>query len=277
MSPVVRLGLIGCGAIGTVLLEYLAGHAPAPGQPRLQVQRVVVPQRSIARVQALLQRLGLQAQVSSDLQGHYDSLDVLVECAGHAALEMHVVPALAQGSSVVVCSVGACAHEGLFTELEQASRLGGGRMQFVAGAVGAIDALAAARHSGLTQVRYQGIKPALAWQGTPAETALDLHSLQEATVFFEGTAREAAQQYPQNANVAATIALAGMGFDKTQVQLIADPQAQHNQHHIVAQGGFGQLQFEVQGRTLPDNPKTSALTAYSLIQAVLDRIQPWYF
>src|SRR5699024_1808342 len=102
---------------------------------------------------------------------------------------------------------------------------------------------------------------ALAWQGTPAETALDLHSLQEVTVFFEGTAREAAQQYPQNANVAATIALAGMGFDKTQVQLIADPQAQHNQHHIGAPAGFGQRQFEAQVRTLPDNAMSSALTA----------------
>ncbi len=276
MSAVVRLGLIGCGAIGTVLLEYLAGHVPAPGQPRLQLQRVVVPERSIARVEGLLQRLGLQAEVSSDLQGPDEVLDLWVECAGHAALKMHVVPALAQGHSVVVCSVGACADEKLLAELEQASRLGGGRMQFVAGAVGAIDALAAARHSGLTEVRYQGIKPALAWQGTPAEAVLDLHNLQEATVFFEGTAREAAQQYPQNANVAATIALAGMGFENTQVQLIADPQARYNQHHIEARGGFGHLQFEVQGRTLPDNPKTSALTAYSLIQAVLNHIQPWH-
>lgn len=277
MSPVVRLGLIGCGAIGTVLLEYLAGYVPAPGQPRLQVQRVVVPEQSITRVEALLQRLGIAAKVSSDLRGHYGELDVLVECAGHAALQMHVVPALAQGCAVVVCSVGACAHEDLLAELEQASRLGGGRMQFVAGAVGAIDALSAARHSGLTEVRYQGIKPAQAWKNTPAEQLVDLDQLQEATVFFEGSAREAAQQYPQNANVAATIALAGMGFEKTQVQLIADPQAQHNQHLIHAHGGFGQLQFEVQGRTLPDNPKTSALTAYSLIQAVLNHIQPWYF
>src|SRR5690625_6459411 len=111
---------------------------------------------------------------------------------------MHVVPALAQGSSVVVCSVGACAHEGLFTELEQASRLGGGRMQFVAGAVGALDALAAARPSGLAEVRFQRGKPALAWEGGPAAAVLGLHNLPEATVFFQGTGREGAQQYPQN-------------------------------------------------------------------------------
>ncbi len=277
MSAAIRLGVIGCGAIGTVLLEYLANYIPGPGQPQLHLHKVIVPERSRARVSALLHRLGLQAQVVSELGRHCAPLDIWVECAGHEALRRHVVPALAQGSSVVVCSVGACAHEELLIELEQASRLGGGRIQFVAGAIGAIDALAAARHSGLTEVCYQGIKPALAWKNTPAEQVLDLDTLQEATLFFEGTAREAAQHYPQNANVAATIALAGIGFEKTRVQLIADPQAAHNQHRIQARGGFGSLAFEVQGRTLPDNPKTSALTAYSVIQAVLNHSQPWHF
>src|SRR5690625_6079435 len=103
---------------------------------------------------------------------------------------MHVVPALAQGHSVVVCSVGACADEKLLAELEQASRLGGGRMQFVAGAVGGLDALAAARHSGLTEGRYRGNKPALAWPGAPPEAAPDLHNLQKATASFEGPAPE---------------------------------------------------------------------------------------
>src|SRR5690625_5377277 len=99
---------------------------------------------------------------------------------------MHVVPALAQGHSVVVCSVGACADEKLLAELEQASRLGGGRMQFVAGAVGGIDALAAARDSGLTRVRCPGIKTAPAWQGGPAEAGVDLDNLQAATAVFTG-------------------------------------------------------------------------------------------
>src|SRR5690625_7344329 len=126
MSAVVRLGLIGCGAIGTVLLEYLAGHVPAPGQPRLQLQRVVVPERSIARVEGLLQRLGLQAEVSSDLQGPDATLDLWVGCAGHAALKMHVVTAWGQGHSVVVCSVGAGAEASRLAGFGRASGVGGG-------------------------------------------------------------------------------------------------------------------------------------------------------
>src|SRR5690625_7796793 len=163
MSAVVRLGLIGCGAIGTVLLEYLAGHVPAPGQPRLQLQRVVVPERSIARVEGLVQRLGVRAEVSSDLQGPDATLDLWVECAGHAALKMHVVPALAQGHSVVVCSVGACADEKLLAELEQASRLGGGRMQFVAGGRGGPFAPARGGERRRGAVGLPGSKPDVPW------------------------------------------------------------------------------------------------------------------
>jgi len=279
MSARVRLAVVGCGAIGSTLIEYLgSAEAKTGAAARLQLKWVIVPARSLQRVADFLQRLGLEGvEVRSDLSDCYADIDVVIECAGHEALEMHGVPALAQGCSLVVSSVGACAHETLLAQLEQASALGGGRIQFVAGAVGAIDALAAARHSGLSQVQYRGVKPALAWLGTPAEALVDLRQLDKAEVFFTGTARAAAQQYPQNANVAATVALAGLGLDHTKVQLVADPKASLNSHLVEAQGGFGSLRFEVFGRPLPDNPKSSALTAYSVIQAALNLVQPWYF
>src|SRR5690625_6122786 len=210
MSILKRIGLIGCGDIGSTLLHYLANDMASTYREQLTLKVVIVPERSLARVQQLLTQLGLAAKVSSDLTAYYDQLDWVIECAGHQALETHVVGALAHGCSAVVCSVGACANQSLLSRLEQAARLGGAHMQFVAGAVGAIDALAAARHSGLTKVVYQGIKPALAWQGTAAEQKLDLENLKQAHTFFQGDARQAALAFPQNANVAATIALAGV-------------------------------------------------------------------
>lgn len=277
MSSPVRFAMIGCGAIGTALLEFLARNEPLQAEQQIHLSYVIVPARSVQRVQTLLARLGMQAQVSTSLADHYNEVDIVIECAGHQALQTHVVPALAQGRSAIIASVGACANEALFTELVQAGRLGGGRMQFVAGAIGAIDALSAARHGGLEQVHYTGVKPALAWADTPAEQVVELAALTQATVFFEGNARQAAQQYPKNANVAATVALAGVGFEATKVQLIADPQATQNSHTIEAMGGFGQLSFEIVAHPLPTNPKTSAITAYSLIQAVLNRVQSWHF
>ena len=109
-----------------------------------------------------------------------------------------------------------------------------------------------------------------AWKGTPAENAVDLDRLAEATVFYRGKAREAAMAYPQNANVAAAVGLAGIGLDATEVQLTADPAATGNEHRIVAEGKFGRAEFMIQGRTLPNNPKTSMLAALSLARAMLN-------
>src|SRR5260370_19337106 len=90
------------------------------------------------------------------------------------------------------------------------------------------------RLSGLTSVRYRSRKPPLAWRGSVAERVADLGTLAKPTVLYKGTAGEAALLYPQNANVAAAVALAGLGFESTQVELVADLGAGGNIHEIEA-------------------------------------------
>lgn len=116
--------------------------------------------------------------------------------------------------------------------------------------------------------RPAGTKPPAGWAGSPAGDALDLATLSASTAHFTGTARAAALAYPKNANVAAAVALAGVGFDETQVHLIADPGATQNTHQIEARGVFGSFDFTISGNTLPDNPKSSALAAMSAVRAV---------
>ena len=261
-----RIALIGCGAIGRALLELLRA------EPAITVAAIVVPQAHAAATQALARELAPEAAVAAAVPSR--DIDLVVEAAGHAAIAEHVVPAVAHGRPAIVVSVGALADAGLLGRLEAAARQGRTQVQLVPGAIGGLDALAAARFGGLDSVHYTGRKPPLAWQGTPAEAAFDLGSLTEATVIFEGSAREAASLYPKNANVAATVALAGLGLDRTRVRLIADPAAGGNLHEIDAEGGFGQLALRLRNRPLPANPKTSALAVYSAARALLGRVAP---
>jgi aspartate dehydrogenase len=90
-------------------------------------------------------------------------------------------------------------------------------------------------------------------------------------IFFEGTARQAATDYPQNSNVAAAVALAGLGFDATKVRLIADPKAARNVHEISVRAGCGDFDLQLEGRPSPLNPKTSLMAGFSVAREILNR------
>lgn len=262
--PNLRIALIGCGAIGTALLELVREDAG------ITVAAIVAPDAAAA--QAVAARLAPAARVLQAVP--HDGIDLVVEAAGHTAIEEHVLPALARGVPAIVASVGALSAPGLPEALEAAARQGQTQVQLIAGAIGAIDALAAARIGGLDQVRYTGRKPPQAWQGTPAEQGRDLAALTAETVIFEGSAREAATLYPKNANVAATVSLAGLGLDRTQVRLIADPGVTENVHQVDAAGAFGRFELTMRNQPLAANPKTSALTVFSAVRALRSRVAP---
>ena len=120
--------------------------------------------------------------------------------------------------------------------------------------------------AGLDKVTYQGRKKPDSWKGSHADELIDYESLEQAEVFFTGSARQAATLFPANSNVAATIALAGVGLDDTKVELIVDPTLEHNIHHITAEGVFGKLEVTMTGLPLAENPKTSSLAAFSALR-----------
>jgi aspartate dehydrogenase len=193
---------------------------------------------------------------------------IVAEVAGQQAVAEHGAAVLRAGIDLLVISVGALAEPKLLDALRSAARAAGSRMLLPAGAIGGIDAIAAMRLGGLTSVRYRSRKPPAAWSGSPAEKVADLATLTQRTVLYTGTAGEAALLYPQNANVAAAVALAGLGFEATEVELVADPAAPGNVHEIEAEGAAGRFAIQLQGKPSRSNPKTSALAALSVARAL---------
>jgi aspartate dehydrogenase len=250
------IGIIGYGAIA----RYVAQALVEGGTPAAAV--LARPGREDAACGAL------RIEAVTGAEGMAVHASLVVDCAGHAGLAAHGPSLLRAGCDVVTLSLGALANDGLRRALADAAKAGGGTLHLASGAIGALDALSAAAIGGLEHVRYTGTKPPDGWAGSPAEETLELAQLTEATAHFTGTARQAALSYPKNANVAAAVALAGTGFDATEVQLIADPNVAHNIHRIEAQGAFGTLDFTIAGNALPDNPRSSALAAMSAVRAL---------
>jgi aspartate dehydrogenase len=260
-ESMLRIAIVGCGAVGSAVLDVLR-H-----EPGISVGWIVLRPGDQAFACDAAGRLAPNAQLVTHL-ADTECIDLLVECAGHTAIEQHVLPALARGIRCLVASVGAVSAPGMAQRLEAAARCGGTEVQLLSGAIGGIDALSAARLGGLTSVSYIGRKPPHAWKGTPAEETCDLESLTQAHCIFEGTAQEAARLYPKNANVAATVSIAGLGLEHTQVRLFADPGVSENVHDLEVRGAFGTMKLTISGKPLAANPKTSALTVYSIVRAI---------
>lgn len=260
MSEPLRVALIGFGAIGRSLAMLI--------RDRLDVILVGIAKASApTRDDCALAGEGIPFVQTPGALADLTP-DVAVECAGHQALAQFGPEILDRGANLVVASVGALADPGIETALREHARSSGARVLIPSGALGGLDVLSAARFGGLESVTYAGRKPFRAWLGTPAERLIESNADSSANLLiFEGTAREAAREYPKNANVTAAVAIAGLGFDATRVQLYAGS-GQGNEHCVRAQGSFGSFEITVRANALPANPKSSLLAPCSIARSI---------
>lgn len=261
-----RLLMIGYGAMGSEVHRLLPEG--------MELAWLVVPEDNAA---AARDQLAGRVEVLTAIDQCTGTPDLVVECAGQPGLASHGEAVLRRGLTLAVVATGALADEALYTQLSTAAREGGGRIQLLSGAVTGMDGLAAAREGGLDEVTYEACKAPRSWKGSHAETLIDLGAVTEKVVFFEGDAGEAARLFPANSNVAATIALAGVGMRDTRVQLTVDPTTTHNTHRIYARGRFGEFSVELNGHPLESNPKTSTLAALSVVRACRQVLEPVSF
>lgn len=259
-----KLVLLGGGTIARLLLQHLKQGELAG------VEVVAVVGRSDSSRGVQLGRefdvpfvVGLEAALARNA-------DVVLEAASHDAVRAYLVPMLERGLSVIVLSAGALCDDALRESAESAAARGGGLLYVPSGGIGGLDALKGACAAGVDSVSIRVAKPAAAWQGIPfvQDLGVDLDGLREPRVLFSGPAREGVPHFPQNVNIAAVLSLAGVGFDRTWLEVVADPGLSFNTHTISVAGRTGRFQVALENVPSPENPKTAWLACYSALAAV---------
>ena len=263
MAHQLSIAITGYGAIAKYVISKILPH------PAIDITAIVTRQTSFAPARQFADN---RFQICMAVDEFDVKPDLLVDCAGHEGLRHHVPTALRKGIDVISLSTGALADPDTYDQLEEAAVMGKSRLKFLNGAVGGIDALGAASMDEISKITYKAHKPPQGWVGTYAEQHCDLSKIDRPFTHFTGTARKAAQLYPKNANIAATVALASLGLDQVMVELIADPAIMQNIHEIEAEGCFGHMEIRIKGNPLPDNPRSSALAAMSVVKELERRI-----
>jgi aspartate dehydrogenase len=245
----VKLGLIGYGAIGK--------HIEAAGLDNVELAAVLV------------KRPRNHDKLTHDPERFFArKFDAVAECAGHDAVRAHGQRVLEHGADLLVTSVGAFTDDALFDRLLSAAKANNRRLILPSAGIGALDILSSAAVGGLDSVTVTVRKDPSAWKGTVAEEICDLDSLVAPFVVFDGPVREGARLYPQNVNISAAAAIAGLGLDLTRVVIVADPGLTTHVVELEATGAFGCFTFREDVAVSAENRKTGKLVAMAMVKSV---------
>lgn len=257
--PTTRIGIAGLGEIG----RTLAGAIASGTLPGLELTAVAA--RDGAKAQAWLAGRGISCPVVP-LAAFPDHADLVVECAPGAIIGEICRPMLEAGKRVMVLSCGALLPR---PELLALAREKGGQIIVPTGALLGLDAVTAAAEGVIHSVRMTTRKPPKGLLGAPylEQNAISVDGLTEPKRVFAGSAREAAAGFPANVNVAAALSLAGIGPDRTTIEIWADPSVTRNCHTIDVDSDSARFTLSIEN-VPSENPKTGRITALSVLAAL---------
>lgn len=251
-----KIGIIGAGAIGTFLLEKINKEYVIPGTT---ITALFDPRKKTnSKLKTISDKY--QAKIYNDLDDFLSSsTSLIIECATIDVVQEYAREII-RYKDLFLISVGALADKGLTQDLHNITVQMGRKLYLPTGAIGGLDVLRAANVlDGLESVKLITRKPA---------HAFDEDVLTKPKTIFSGSAQEAIVNYPKNTNISIIISLAGIGSEKTQVEIIADPTVHKNVHQLKARGSFGKLNLTLENNVSPSNPRTSYLTALSILSSL---------
>jgi len=261
----VRIGIIGCGNIGQLIARgikeipkfCLAALADIDEQQALSLAESLPKPPAVVSNSQLI-----------------EEAELIVESACPELVPWLLEQACPRGKDLLIVSVGGMLNlPPATTSLLAESR---SRIYLPSGALAGLDAVKAAAGDEIYSITLTTRKPPKGLIGAPylSQAGIDLDNIQTPTTIFEGSAQEAVKAFPKNINVAAALSLAGIGPQRTNVRIIADPGAKTNSHEIEAVGKFGRLICRTENLPFPQNPKTSYLAALSALATLKKLASP---
>ena len=262
----VTIGLVGCGTIGTKLAQEIQRRFK--GIARLIGFYDHDPQKA-----ARLSRRFHPAVPFLFPKQIIARCDLLIEAASAQAVEELLLEVIRQRKSILIMSTGGLLRHQALLRKAHHRRI---PVYLPSGALVGLDGVKAGAIGKIRSVTLTTRKPPAAFTGAPAviQKKISLSSIRRPRLLFQGTAQKAVAAFPQNINVAATLALAGVGPKKTRVRIIADPTIHENIHEIEAQGEFGRFIARTENRPARENPKTSRLAVFSAVATLQQILQP---
>jgi aspartate dehydrogenase len=262
-----KVGVIGYGSIGREIIAAIR-------RQEIPNAKVVALFDKESQVIGSVEYDTRQLYLFSDFEEFYNSpiysnLDIVIECASKGAVKEYGKVIIESKKDLIVLSVGAFSDIKFLSELQNLSNLNNTRILVPTGAIAGLDSIRSVKKY-LESLSITTTKHPKSFAGAPffKNSKIKLDEISNETVLFKGNAITAIDYFPANVNVAVSIALAGIGLEKTRVKIIADPMISVNKHEILAKGSFGEIHIVVQNVPSPTNPKTSYLASLSAIECL---------
>ncbi|MFH0912849.1 MAG: aspartate dehydrogenase [Candidatus Omnitrophota bacterium] len=262
-----RIGIVGCGAIGSSLAKSILADFSA------QADLASLYDLEIEKAYNLSSKLNKKL-AALNLEDLINKVDLVIE-ATKAGFSFDIArKTLLASRDIMVMSVGGIVKQ--LGELELLAKEKGVRLFIPSGAICGIDGLKALACVKISKVSLTTRKPPQAFLGVPylLKKKIRLDNITQDTVIFEGSASQAIRAFPQNINVAATLSAAGIGIDNTVVRIVASPGLTRNIHEVEIESEAGRIITRTENLVHPDNPKTSYLAVLSAIATLKQILEP---
>ncbi len=254
-----KISIIGCGNIGRTIIK-----AVSEGIINCEITGVFdINDEGFKKIpEEIPENLKLNSKFTENFSEflQFDS-ELVIEAASQKAVQNFALNILNSNKNLMIMSIGALVDKELFENMKKIADENNLKIYIPSGAVVGLDGIAAAKIGGINEVMITTRK-------SPGSLGIKSSRDDKERIIYEGFADEAVKLFPKNVNVAAAVSLAGIGFEKTKVRIIADPKVKNNIHEIHVKGAFGEIKTRAENVPSPDNPKTSYLASLSAIATI---------